>query len=321
MCRTLQSSITSTVFLQSSRLSLYTSLRHSARSVLRRSRRFSPLPTSVLTRNPGFSEGNRIKVSVFLLIVDYSEAFSTYFVCANYNFLMFFRYSSSDPSKSELSSENGNKVCTSEEVVVEHENCDAMVDIGEVSVEPHGEGSKFVIELPRTLKYDCGSPDDCVSTPSGVEADFALELVDPPSAVVPHVQEAPEKDSSDGETQYHDMCLSERKNDVTVCDWESLISDTADILIFNSPNRTEAYRGLIQNSLEPATRFCTSLAAELDNEHHMQIVEPVSFEQEDGEGPFSQTGDAGGLPNNPSEAMDHEAEACVTFSCKVKVKK
>lgn len=226
------------------------------------------------------------------------------------------RYSSSDLSKPELSSENGNKVCTSEEVVVEHENCNAMVDIGEVSVEPHGEGSKFVIELPRTLKYDCGSPADCVSTPSGVEADFTLELVDPPSAVVPHVQEAPEKDSSDGETQYHDMCLSERKNDVTVCDWESLISDSADILIFNSPNRTESYRGLIQNSLEPATRFCTSLAAELNDEHHMQIVEPVGFEQENGEGPFSQTGDAGVLPNNPSEAMDHEAETRVTFSCK-----
>ncbi|EXB51136.1 hypothetical protein L484_009100 [Morus notabilis] len=248
------------------------------------------------------------------------------------------RHSSSDPLKPEISSENGNAACTSEGVGVDpaqlynnsaeqHENCDSGVDIGAVSVDPHNEGSKFVIELPHTLKYDCGSPDDCVSTPCGVEADFALKLVDPSASLDPHVQEVREKGSSDGETQYHEMCLSERKIDGAVCDWESLISDTADILIFNSPNGSEAFKGLIQNSLEPVTRYCSSLAVELsgiNNEHHMQIVDPVSSEQQNGEVPSSEIRDCSRLKDigqtcmasDPGETKDNEAETYVAFSCK-----
>ncbi|POO02113.1 Lin-54-like protein [Trema orientale] len=260
------------------------------------------------------------------------------------------RYSCADPSKPELSSENGNKATTSEGIVMDtaqlysnsselHENGKSEANIGEASVEPQNEGSTFVIELPRVLKYDCGSP-DCVSMPCGVEADFATDSADPSTSLVPHVPDVPEMNSSDNEAQFQELCLSEQRKQGTVCDWESLISDAADILIFNSPNGTEAFKGLIQNSLEPVTRFCTSFAAEfshneINNEHQMQIVDPVSSEQHNGEEPFSQTGDASsledveqtqdrfadtnsnrGMASNQSEIKDNEDKTCVAFACK-----
>lgn len=211
-----------------------------------------------------------------------------------------------------------------------HENGKSEVSVGEASGEPQNEGSTFVIELPRRLKYDCGSP-DCVTTPSGVEADFASDSAEPSGSLVPHVQEVPEIGPSDNEAQFQELCLSEQKKQGMVCDWESLMSDAADILIFNSPNGTEAFKGLIQNSLEPVTRFCTSFSAEfsqneINNEHQMQIVDPLSSEQHNEEEPLSQTGDGShledfeqsrGMANNQSERKGNEAETCVAFACKV----
>lgn len=223
-----------------------------------------------------------------------------------------------------------------------HESGKSEVDIGEASVEAHNEGSTFVIELPRELKYDCGSP-DCVSTPCGVDVDFASDSADPSAGLVPHVQEVPEMGPSDNDAQFQEMCLSEQKKQGTECDWESLISDAADILIFNPPNSSEAFKGLVQNSQEPVTRFCNSFVSEfsqieINNEHEMQIVDSVSSEQHNGDEPFSQTGDAShledleqmqdrfvyinsntGMASNQCEREDKEVETRVAFSCKVKL--
>lgn len=200
-----------------------------------------------------------------------------------------------------------------------------------------------MIELPRTLKYDCGSP-DCDPTPCGVEADCASELADPSTSIVPYVQEASEK-SSDGEAHAHlqGMCQIGQKKEGTVCDWESLISDAADLFIFNSPCGTDAFKGLIENSVEPVTRFCTSLVAQfpendINNGNEMQIVDTVSIEPYSTEDPSSQPFEADqlkemenqqnkfantnsnkGVAICPSETKDNEVEACMAFACKVKI--
>nr|POF14574.1 protein tesmin/tso1-like cxc 2 [Quercus suber] len=112
------------------------------------------------------------------------------------------RHNFSDPSKPEFSSENGNKVCTNEGIGVDatqlydnsaelQDNFDSRVSDGEASVEPSSEHSKFAIELPRTLKYDCGSP-VCDPTPCcGTEAGCM------PTSLVQCGQEASAKGSSE----------------------------------------------------------------------------------------------------------------------------
>ena len=192
-----------------------------------------------------------------------------------------------------------------------------------------------MIELPRVLKYDCGSP-DCVSTPHDVVADFASNSTDPSANLVHHVQVAPEIGPSDNEVQFQETCLSEQKKQGgAICDWDSLMSDA--VLIFDSPNTNDAFKGLIQDSLEPVTRFSNSLRTEfqqndISNEHEMQIVDPGS--EQNGEEPPSQTGDGShledleqtqdrfnsnsGMATNQSKRKDKEAETRMAFTCKVK---
>lgn len=255
------------------------------------------------------------------------------------------RHNSSDPSKHKSSPVDENK---NEGVVMDaaqlYNSSVELNEIGETSVEPQSAHSKFMIELPRTLKYDCGSP-DCDSTPCDVKTGCASELADTSAALVPYVQEASEKGSSDGEAHanFQGTCHIGLKKEETVSDWENLISDAADLLIFNSPSCTEAFKGLIENSLEPATRFCTSLVAQFPENNmidgnKMHIVDPVSVEQHNTEDLSTQPGEVcqmtemkmtqdklantnsdKGVASNPTEIKDNEVEACMAFSCKVKI--
>lgn len=251
-----------------------------------------------------------------------------------------------DPSKPEFSSENGNKACTNEGIGVDaaqlydnsaelQENFDSGVSNGEASAGPSSEHSKFAIELPRTLKYDCGSP-DCDPTPRcGTEAGCMS------ASLVQYGQEASAKDSSEGEVHLSEMCRTDQTREGTECDWESLISDAADILIFNSPNDSEAFRGLIQKSMDPLTRFCTSLMSQLpqndvNNVQNTQIVDPIdSGEQQETYDLSAKPGEDSELQeidqtqdnpadivlyknmsSNTSEQMDNEVAMCMPHGSK-----
>uniref|UniRef100_A0A2N9F508 CRC domain-containing protein n=1 Tax=Fagus sylvatica TaxID=28930 RepID=A0A2N9F508_FAGSY len=251
-----------------------------------------------------------------------------------------------DPSKPEFSSENGNKACTNEGIGVDaaqlydnsaelQENFDSGVSNGEASAGPSSEHSKFAIELPRTLKYDCGSP-DCDPTPRcGTEAGCMS------ASLVQYGQEASAKDSSEGEVHLSEMCRTDQTKEGTECDWESLISDAADILIFNSPNDSEAFRGLIQKSMDPLTRFCTSLMSQLpqndvNNVQNTQIVDPIdSGEQQETHDLSAKPGEDSELQeidqtqdnpadivlyknmsSNTSEQMDNEVAMCMPHGSK-----
>lgn len=149
--------------------------------------------------------------------------------------------------KPELSSADGTKISTNEEVGADaQENFDQGVSLGETSFEMPNEPSSIAIGLPQTLKYDCGSP-DCDATPCVIETTCVSNTS---LAIVPFVQEASEKGLSDG-VEVGCTFQVEQKRDTIGSEWESLISDTSDILIFNSPNDSEAFRGVIQKSLDP----------------------------------------------------------------------
>lgn len=219
-----------------------------------------------------------------------------------------------------------------------HENCDLAITVGEASPEADNDYSNFVIELPRCLKYDCGSP-NCESTPSGNKVDSSEELADQSASLVPFVVETSEKGPSDVQAQVQGMCEIEQKQEPALCGWEGLNCDASDMLIFNSPNSTETLKGLLQTSLEPVTRFCNSLMPEIlqkeiYNEHQMHSSDLLSCdEQQETEDPSSQPGEAVPLEQIEqlqgtiaitcssngvsSERTDNEAETCTAIACKV----
>lgn len=187
------------------------------------------------------------------------------------------------------------------------------------------------------MKYDCGSPDCRPTTSCGTEAHCELEVADLSAPLVPYVQKTSEEGSSNDEAHLQIICQTLQRKEGTGCDWESLISDAADLLIFDSPNGTEAFKGLMQNSLDPATRFCTSLAPQLsqndvNDEQNVQVLDIVgSGGQLETEDPSSQYGEASQLErteqmedhlnncmvSSQSEKEDNKVETPMQFNCKV----
>ncbi|KAJ8765823.1 hypothetical protein K2173_015720 [Erythroxylum novogranatense] len=232
----------------------------------------------------------------------------------------------SDPAKLEPLSNNGNQVTNNDGAIVDasqhnsnstevQENFNSGVPVGDTSVEALDEHLNFAIELPQTLKYDCGSPD-------GDSTPFCGN---------PNDCEVSREASSGEEVQFQGTCQAEQKKDATVCDWDNLISDAADLLIFNSPMDTEGYKGLVQKSQDQSVEFCAS-HGEI---HGVRMGHPiVSYEKDEIEGAFTQPGEtirakeinqaqgeypANGnanmiLPGNQSEKMD---EVEMSFPCKV----
>ncbi|GKV19646.1 hypothetical protein SLEP1_g29875 [Rubroshorea leprosula] len=219
------------------------------------------------------------------------------------------RNNRTDPSKTD--SEEGNKASTEEEVDIDaaqlcdnsaglQESFDPGVSIGEASLELTNESSKFVIELPRTLKYDCGSP-NCDPVPYATEAKCGSELGCTSVSVVPLAHDTSEKDVSENGVDLASICQTEEKRETTGCDWGSLISDAADLLIFSSPNDSEAFRGLFHKSLESSSRFCTSLVSHF----------PQTIEQK--EHPSLQTEEAGELMTG-SQTQGNVEHQCTASS-------
>ncbi|KAL5782668.1 hypothetical protein ACOSP7_007697 [Xanthoceras sorbifolium] len=261
------------------------------------------------------------------------------------------RNNCSDPSKPGSSSENGNKVCTDDGVAMDvselydnsaqlQENFDPGVSIEEDPVEPSSD-SKFGIELPCVLKYDCGSP-GCDPTPcSVIETTCVSETATPSAPVAPFVEKDSENGSFEDEAHLQGASRIEEKKEEVGCEWESLISDAQDLLIFNYPNESEAFKGLIQKSMEPGARFYASLVTQfsqndLCREPQVQMVDSVgSGQQREMEARSDQPGETSELKEidetennlanddlnncltgNPSEKVADEVRACVKDACK-----
>jgi hypothetical protein len=210
-----------------------------------------------------------------------------------------FRHNYADLSKPEFSSEIGNEACNDEGVAVDaaqlYDNSselqgsfDPGVSIREASVEPPSEHLKPAIELPRTLKYDCGTPDSDQTPRCGTQADTVSISDGTIASLVPFTNVASHKDSPEGQVHLAGLYKIESKKEATECDWENFISDSADLLIFNSPIDAEGFKELFQKSPNPVVGFCASFS----EVQKMQIVNPIGpGEQNEKEDPFTQPGE------------------------------
>ncbi|XP_044500486.1 protein tesmin/TSO1-like CXC 3 [Mangifera indica] len=233
------------------------------------------------------------------------------------------RNNCSDLSKPGLVSENGTKACANEGVATDasqlydnsaqlEENFDPGVSIAEVSIEASGD-SKFAIELPRALKFDCGSP-GCEPTPCGIETNSVSELTSASLSIVPFTREASEKVSSEGEIHLHGTSNIEQKKEAAGCDWESLMSDASDLLIFNFPDESEVFKGLIHKSMDPGARFGSSVISrfpqsDFSGEPNMQMVDPNgSCQQYEMEAQSTQPGENNELQEINQMQDDHASD-------------
>ena len=264
--------------------------------------------------------------------------------------LFLFRHNFSDPSKPEFSSVNGNKVITNEEAMDADQLCgnsgkpledfDPRSSIRKASFELNNGRSELAIELPQTLKYGCNSP-GCDPIPC---ADTETELAGKSSSLVLFAEEASETGRFDGELHLKGICQIEKRKEEANCDWESLISDATDLLIFESPDDTRAFKGLIQKSLDPGTSVCASLGSQFsqDDANDLQKKQFVSSdesgEQHETDGTSTQPEEASKLNgmdqmqenldntsfkdsmgSNASGEMDNEGETCIPLPSKVKL--
>ncbi|XP_043693254.1 protein tesmin/TSO1-like CXC 3 [Telopea speciosissima] len=116
------------------------------------------------------------------------------------------------------------------------ESFDPGSSITEVSV-PSSEPPNLAIELPSNLKYDYGSP-DCNPTPShGINMDPLPEITATPASLVHFGQEVSEErqHSFESKVEIQGICqVYENKDEGAGCDWENLISNASDLLIFDA---------------------------------------------------------------------------------------
>ncbi|KAK9137437.1 hypothetical protein Sjap_008031 [Stephania japonica] len=151
---------------------------------------------------------------------------------------------SSKPVSSESGHEQNTSVPISDAVqasgppVCPPENPGQVISIREVTVDPTVESSELAIELPRTLKYDCGSPDGDQVPVDSTQVDALPVMSGTSERLVQFVQEnsMEEHRSFESRTGLPTPCQIEQTKEEIGSDWEDLISDAADLLAFDSPD-------------------------------------------------------------------------------------
>ncbi|KAJ4955905.1 hypothetical protein NE237_012688 [Protea cynaroides] len=226
------------------------------------------------------------------------------------------------------------------ECSVPEESFDPESSIKEVGG-PSNEHSNLAIELPRNLKYDCGSP-DCNPIPSdGIKMDHLPEITATPASLVHFGQEVSEErqHSFESRVEIQDICqVDQNRDEGAECDWENLISDAADLLIFDSSIDTGVPK---EQSLELVNHETGSFASKVPqcNTDELQKTQTVGLvnscekiEMEDSmscpeevrkQKEMDKTLHASSsalsskqVISGPSEGMDEEAEKCISVGGK-----
>ncbi|KAL5702221.1 hypothetical protein ACHQM5_027463 [Ranunculus cassubicifolius] len=197
----------------------------------------------------------------------------------------------SGSSKPDLSCDDESKCHTSEVVsgAVHVPDCSVNLagsfngcSIREDIVDARKGSSELAIELPRTLKYDCGSP-ECATRPSlRIKIDRTNKVSAIPAKIAQFGEEICEEKSlsfQNGE-ESNGICRAEQakeeqnEEDGTGCDWENLISDAAELLIFDSSNNAEDSRTENQNTMDHVSSSLNTLAPQQQNTNNVEITLP-----------------------------------------------
>ncbi|KAJ8547330.1 hypothetical protein K7X08_010916 [Anisodus acutangulus] len=205
------------------------------------------------------------------------------------------RHLLSDPSKPEFASDNSVKVDTDEGMLdaVNNSN-EPKGDFGsEISViEASHECSKLAVELARSLNYECSDSPSTLRT-GGIRGKTLSEFAGSSVTYVPLVQDMSGKGllrcevNMEGTTNEIDP-----NKEPSGSDWENMICDATDLLIFDSPGDPEAFTKVIG----PNFRSFGFVSNEMQN---MQDCSHVST---------SECGVDGSETEKPSTQPGHETQ-------------
>ena len=250
--------------------------------------------------------------------------------------LFVIRHSVADLSKPDFTSENGNRVDTNGGVT------GSVSQLQENSSAPDGNSDSTELpsvhplstkEEPQAMKSDSARPDCDQKQPDSV-----TESGEDPALIEPYVHNKSGNGSAEAEANKQVVSLTEER-EATGYDWESLITEGSDLLIFSSPNGSEAIR-LVQKPLDLVTGFTSSTLSQImenDNTNlsKMRIADPIesSGGQREIEFLSSQAGEAReqkdmdraidslSFPNSSNsmsrEITDDEVARYITDDCKV----
>ncbi|MCL7033114.1 hypothetical protein MKW94_028466 [Papaver nudicaule] len=139
----------------------------------------------------------------------------------------------------------------------------------EAIVDTSFENSEFVIELARTLKYDCGSPID--------DFTFHESKIDPMSEMNSPLVQSFDNSMDSFETEvdgFAGLCQLDQMEEETGSVWENLICDESNLLLFDSFTDVEAHNGEDQNVVDFSF---TSLSSELQTVDDSPTPEPIDL--------------------------------------------
>ncbi|KAM7278795.1 hypothetical protein ACFE04_005929 [Oxalis oulophora] len=152
-------------------------------------------------------------------------------------------------------------------------------------------------ELPGLLKYHCGSPDfDDVASPAN-QTQSQSNLVD---------------DSTEDASSQDCLgtCQTEHKNESTGCDWDTMLTDAADLLFFNSPADSEALKALFKSPFQPTVNVMLDVPRMLQS----QQIETGDQSSQSDEALNQKQGSIATTTQNPTGSGNDENGFCIPFA-------
>ncbi|KAG9129731.1 hypothetical protein Leryth_015431 [Lithospermum erythrorhizon] len=202
------------------------------------------------------------------------------------------RHQLGDPSKPEFSSDDVRKDDNGKAEVAP-ENKENISPGGPIEV-----CNKPPYESSQTLKYNFGSPNSNQITPCGLRTKLESETDGSSRALVPYVEEGYDSMFNETEMGMERSSRIDQTKEGTGCEWDSLISDTADLLNFDSPNDAET----LKNVVDDVT------SNDMENSHVLVGLSGKLIECNDPENQFAQPGD--GNEVNESTANQNIGGVC-----------
>ncbi|KAL1548625.1 protein tesmin/TSO1-like CXC 2 [Salvia divinorum] len=213
------------------------------------------------------------------------------------------RHQLSDPSKPEFSSDDGtipNASMENADATKELDEQKESGDGGDLAAElSHDDCSMFVVDF--TKDYKCASPSSNLRPGCSLEAKAMTDYGCTSSALVPPMHEPPQRGEANTDRVYQNRKAAS-------CDWEHMVSDTSELLVFESPNDRDSYI----KSVDPGTSFYTGIKSDMQR---LQVISAVDSGGNEAETFSTQPGEGDVMDNslisgpslsNSDEKMDYE---------------
>lgn len=167
---------------------------------------------------------------------------------------------------------------------------------GEANVSTSAEALKLVIELPKSLKYDSGSPENKISLSDSVKTETESNVAGTEISSAELVQSATKDADRSFENEMGEQRIQMEQNK-EVCDWEKFIDEASDILSCGTPSKEKHQEEPDEKCVDSGTLSFVATVLQspndFDDTKKMDSACPLIFsENRDMDTPLNQSGAA-----------------------------